>query len=76
MAVVDGLRRGYALSDRERELGLAGELRMMGEGGFWREFVVEGWRGGAGSGGWRWGSWGVGGDELFDLEEWPLERRT
>jgi hypothetical protein len=47
--VVGGL---YALSEREREARLAGEVRTMGEGGFWRRLLLVdgGFGGGAGSG--------------------------
>ena len=55
---------GKALSERENEILETGELSS-GDGGLMR-----------GRSGCRDASWGVGGDEWFDFDDDPFERRT
>ena len=55
---------GKALSERENEILETGELSKSGDGGL------------IGSSGCRDASWGVGGEEWFDFEDEPFERRT
>jgi hypothetical protein len=64
------LNTGYALSERDKEPRLTGELRMIGEGGL---MVDTGYGGGRASPcSWSGDSSGVGGEELFDFEHEPL----
>ena len=57
-------RTGKALSERENEILETGELSKFGDGGL------------RGRSGCRDASWGVGGEEWFDFEDEPFERRT
>ena len=57
---------GKALSERENEILETGELSKSGDGGGLM----------SGRSGCRGASWGVGGEEWFDFDDEPFERRT